>query len=133
MINVNGSSVDGNVTISGFSTFSLKNTLIDANLNIQGLTGTSSNSLCGVTLKTNLFVDGNASTIVIGSSSSCAGNTVQGKVDITNNTGAISVFGNAITNKLSCTGNNASLLTGGGNTASQKMGQCSAYSTPKCD
>jgi hypothetical protein len=42
------------------------------------------------------------------------------------NTAATQVFGNKVSNTLQCQSNTAS-ITGGGNTAKQKQGQCAAF------
>jgi len=49
---------------------------------------------------------------------------VAGNVDVSNNASA-SVFSNRVHGNLSCTAN--SIITGGGNTASKKTGQCATF------
>jgi hypothetical protein len=52
-------------------------------------------------------------------------NTVGGNLLDQNNTGATQVFTNAITHNLQCSGNSS--ITGGGNTAARKLGQCGTF------
>ena len=53
------------------------------------------------------------------------GNTVGGNLQDNNNTGATQVFNNLVDNNLRC--QQDSVITGGGNTAKSKQGQCAAY------
>jgi hypothetical protein len=122
-----GGSVDNNLQISGASTFSLNGVSIDGNLVIQNIPASSSqNKICGVTVK-QLQIQGNAVAIALGSGDgSCAGNTINGNLQIDNNTAPISVFQNVIDGNLQCSGNTA--ISGGGNTVTkQKQGQCAGY------
>jgi len=53
------------------------------------------------------------------------GNTVGGNLRDNNDTGAAQVFNNLVDNNLQC--QQDSVITGGGNTAKSKQGQCAAY------
>jgi hypothetical protein len=53
------------------------------------------------------------------------GNTVGGNLQDNNNTGATQVFNNLVDNNQQC--QQDSEITGGGNTAKSKQGQCAAY------
>lgn len=86
-----------------------------------------------------------ATAVLIGAASGCAGNKVSGNLQVQNNTAstridsntvggnltdqnntaATQVFTNVITGQLQCSGNSS--ITGGGNTASSKKGQCAAF------
>jgi len=55
----------------------------------------------------------------------CAGNTFGKNVSAQNNTGALFIFDNTVGHSLACSANSS--ITGGGNTASVKTGQCSAF------
>src|SRR5271169_2054617 len=71
--------VDGNVTISGTSAFSLEGATIGGNLQIQQLlAGQPQSAVCGTMIKGNLQVQNDRSPIEIGakSANACAGNTV---------------------------------------------------------
>jgi hypothetical protein len=53
------------------------------------------------------------------------GNTVSGNLQDQDNTGPSQVFNNSIGKNLLCQGNSS--ITGGGNSAKSKQGQCSAF------
>lgn len=76
-------------------------------------------SCAGNTIKSNLQVQYNtASTQLIG-------NNVYGNLQDNYNTAATQVTGNTVGNDLQCQNNTA--ITGGGNTAEKKQGQCAAF------
>ncbi len=147
-LNTNGGTVDHNIQISGASTFSLVGTSVGGNLQIQNIpAGSSQNQICGVTTDNDMQIQSNGVAIAVGSSGpSCAGNhiggnlqvtgntasvsiynnTVAGDLQVNNNTAPESVFTNIITKNLQCNGN-TSTITGGGNTAKSKSGQCSLF------
>jgi len=72
-------------------------------------------------------VAGDASPLQIGSTSpgSCAGNAIGGNASINVNSGAIALYDNSVTGTLSCSANKS--ITGGGNTAKSKLGQCKSF------
>jgi hypothetical protein len=92
-----GQQVGGNVQVHNGSTVTINGGSTGGNVQIQN--GTSAVDI---------------SSVVIG-----------GQLHIQNNTGSVRVFNNRIDKNLHCQ-NNAS-ITGGGNTAKQKQGQCSAF------
>jgi hypothetical protein len=101
--------------------------MIDGNLEIHNISpGPTQNQICGVNLNGNLQFHNNGTPVQIGSpSSSCVGNLVGGNLDIHDNSAPTQVFDNTVSGKLQCH-NNAS-TQGGGNTASQKQGQCATF------
>ena len=120
--------VTGNAAISGSSTFSiLPGTQIQGNLNIRDIASeTTTNQVCGIKLGGNAAVSSNASPIQIGSSDgSCLGNSVSGNFSIANNTAPTQVYNNTVDKNLSCSGNTS--ITGGGDSAGTKKGQCAAF------
>jgi len=145
---IDQTTVKGNVQVTGGGTFAIgPSSAINGNLQIQSIpVGTAQNQVCGTTVTGNLQFHNNGTAVQIGSaSSSCAGNTIGGNLQVDNNTGSTAIFNNTvagnlqdqdnvgstqvvnntITHNLQCGGN--TLITGGGNTASQKQGQCAAF------
>jgi hypothetical protein len=121
---------------------------IDGKLEIQRLArGPYQSQVCGTTVGRNVEVRDNRAAVLIGSTvpTSCAGNnigdnleisrnvgntsadanTVKGNLEDYHNTGPAQVFNNVISGNLGC-GNNSS-ITGGGNTAGKKLGQCANF------
>jgi hypothetical protein len=140
--------VSGNVQVNGGGTFSLGPGLtIGQGLYISSLpSGTGPNRVCGTMVQGTLQFQNNASAVLIGSpSAACAGNTVSGDLLVSanfaattvdnntvtgnlvdqNNAGATHVFDNVIGHDLRC--QNDTLITGGGNTAKFKQGQCATF------
>jgi len=108
-INVTGGSfvlactVDGNVTISGNSAFSLHGASIGNNLHIQSLlAGQPQGAVCGSMIKGNLVVQNNASPVEIGANNAnaCAGNTVRNNLQVRNNSAATSIDYNNVSGNL---------------------------------
>ena len=142
------SQVGGNVQIMG-GTFTIgPGSTVGGNLQIQNLpTGTGPNQVCGTTVNGNLQFQTSGTALLIGSTNpaSCAGNNVGGDLQVQNNTAATTVAGNTvggnlqdnnntaptqvftnmIANNLQCAGDTS--ITGGGNTARSKQGQCSTF------
>jgi hypothetical protein len=80
----------------------------------------SSTTACpGNIITSNFSVDYNAG------ATSIVSNSVGGNLEDLSNTGATLVSGNQITGSLKCLGDTS--ITGGGNTAAQKPGQCAAF------
>jgi hypothetical protein len=100
---------DGPTTCAGNSVW--------GNLTIQG--NSAPVSVTGNTVSNNLTVQNNSGSTVIN------GNTVGGNLIDHNNTGANQLFADGIARNLLCQGNTA--ITGGGDTASFKQGQCSIF------
>jgi hypothetical protein len=144
---LNGVTVGGNVQVQGRGNISiLPSTYIGGNLQIQNLQAGTANEVCGANIKGNLQYQNNGAAVQIGASSGCPGNTIQGDLEIGNNTAwtqvagntvvgnlqvqnntgaATQVSNNAVTKSLQCQNNSS--ITGGGNSASQKQGQCSSF------
>jgi hypothetical protein len=144
-----GDVIGGSVQIDGGHTFSIgPSTVIDGNLVIESTpTGKLPNEVCGSTVEGNLQVLGNGTPVDVGSAtpSLCAGNHVLGNLDVEsnsaatavygntvggnlvdeNNRGSTKVFGNKVLDSLECQNNTS--ITGGGNVAGQKLGQCSGF------
>lgn len=127
-LSLTNTSVTGNMTIQGSAGFSIgAGTSISGNLSIENIaSGSAANQICGAKLDGNLTISGNATPVEIGSTSSaCMGNSFGNNVTLDTNTGAVRVYNNAIQKNLSCTGNTT--ITGGGNLAGRKTGQCTAF------
>jgi len=108
--------------------------------------GTAPSQVCRATVKGNLWFRNNRTGVQIGSASpSCAGNAINGNLEVQDSTGFTAIFGNTVlgnledlnnagptqvfdntvTNNLQCQDNRS--ITGGGNTAGLKEGQCAAF------
>ena len=142
------SQVGGNVQVNS-GTFTIgPGSTIGGNLEIQSLpNGSGQNQVCSTTVNGNLTFQSSGTAVLIGSANpaSCAGNNVGGNLTVQSNTAATTVAGNTVggnltdqnntaptqvfTNmvsaNLSCTGDTS--ITGGGNTAKSKQGQCSTF------
>jgi hypothetical protein len=108
-VNVTGGSfalactADGNVTISGSSSFSLHGASIGNDLHIQSLSaGQPQGAVCGSMIKGNLVVQNNASPVEIGANNAnaCAGNTVGNNLHVHNNSAATSIDYNSVSGNL---------------------------------
>lgn len=121
-------SVFGNVQIQGGSTYTLGPSLsIWSTLSVQNIpSGSAQNTVCGVNVNGSLYFDGNGTAAQIGSSAgSCPGNQIGGDLEVNGNTAPVQVFDNTVRDNLTCSGNSS--VTGAGNTARQKLGQCSSF------
>ena len=140
--------VKGNLQVQNGGTVSVgPNALIQGNLQIQNVPASAAASqICRATVQGNVQVQNTGGAVQIGSASAgCAGNIISGNLQVQNNAGATGVVGNivsgnlqdqnntaptqvtdnTVTNILQCENNTS--ITGGGNTASLKQGQCSAF------
>jgi hypothetical protein len=139
--------VDGNVTISGSSTFSLVGATIGGNLQIQQLSaGQPPSAVCGTVIQGNLQVQNDGSPIDIGAST-CAGNTVGqnlqagnnyaalsidynnvgGNLQVNNDTVTTDVSANTVAQNLQCQNNTPGITDVAPNTVQgQAQGQCAA-------
>jgi hypothetical protein len=142
---ITGSTVAGSAQITG-GTFSIgPSATIGGNLQIQNLpAGGGTDQVCGATVRGSLTVQNSATPVQIGSGSGCAGNSIGGNLQVQsnsattaiysnsvtgfitdiNNTGASQVFTN-VSSVLQCSGNHS--ITGGGNRAITKQGQCATF------
>jgi membrane-associated phospholipid phosphatase len=130
-VTVNGGSfdlacfVDGNVTISGSSAFSLDGATIGNDLHIQSLSaGQPLSTVCGTVIKGNLVVQNNGSPVEIGANNTtaCPGNTVGNDLQAHNNTAALSIDDNNVGGNLQVN-NNAAATDVSGNTVTHNL-QC---------
>jgi len=121
-----GSTVNGNlefqdngtaVLIGAASPAICLGNFIDGNLTIQS--NTAAVSAVGNTVKGNLTVQSNTAATVVDN------NTVSGNLQDQSNTASTQVFTNVIGGNLQCQSNTT--ISGGGNKAKSKQGQCSAY------
>ena len=119
--------VDGNLQISNGGSFTIgPGTVVGGALQVQNLPSSSGqNEICGTSVGGNLQVGNNAAAVLVGAPSSCAGNTVKGNLQITNDSGATEVFNNIVGNQLQCQNNKT--ISGGGNQAGAKQGQCGTF------
>jgi lysophospholipase L1-like esterase len=143
---LSGTTVGGNVQIQGGGAFSIAGfTRIVGNLQIQNLPASATqNQVCSASVSGNLTYQNSGASAEIGAATLCHGNTVGGDLQVGNNTAAVGIVGNIVTGNLqvqnntgatTVSGNNSKTLqcqgnatiTGSGNTASQKQGQCSAF------
>jgi hypothetical protein len=126
-VTISNSTVSGDMQMNGGGPFAIgPGTVIKGNLQIQAMPASSTvSTMCGAVVNNSLQVQSDAAPIHIGSSSGCAGNTIHGNVQIQSNTAPVQVFGNTVTYNLMCNANTS--ITGGGNTAMLKQGQCSAF------
>jgi len=125
---LSNSTVTGNMAVQGGSGFSFgPGTKIAGNLSIQNVaSGSAASQICQATVSGNLNISGNAIPIQIGNpQNSCFGSSFGKNVDITGNTASVTVYDNTVGKNLSCSGNTS--ITGGGNSAQQKGGQCAGF------
>jgi cytoskeletal protein CcmA (bactofilin family) len=144
-LELSGATVKGQITVQGGGTVSiLPSTLIEGNLQIEDLpAGSAPIQICGATIDGNLQYQDNAAPVTIGAPPGCAADTIRGNLQVsgnsastvisgddvngnlqvTDNTGpSTQVSGNVVGQNLQCQ-NNAS-ITGAGNSARAKQGQC---------
>lgn len=144
-LSLSQSRIGGNVQVDG-GTFAINpGTVIGGNLQVQGLSGgTAQNQVCGSVVHGELVVQQNGAAVVIGTPS-CAGNSIGGNLQVQSNSGATAVGANTISGNLQDNSNRGptqvfnntirgilqcqqnSSITGGGNKAQLKQGQCAAF------
>ncbi len=147
-LRVVGSVVGGNVQVHGDGQYIIgPGAIIRGDLQIQNLPGGAiSNQICDATVHGNLQFQNNGTAVEIGSDHpSCAGNIISGDLHVQNNTGstaisnnivggnlqdqnntaATQVFDNFVEHNLQCQNNRE--ISGGGNSAKHKQGQCSPF------
>jgi hypothetical protein len=110
---INGSPVE----IGSASVSSCGGNVIGGDLDVEN--NAAANSIYGNTVKDNLLDRNNTAASVVD------GNTVGDNLKVDNNAVSTQVFNNSVTNDLQC--QNDTSITGGGNTAQQKKGQCSSF------
>jgi hypothetical protein len=134
-VTVTNSTVGGNAQFNGGSFSIGSGTVIQGNLQANGLPGGSAilNLVCGASIGGNLQYQNNAGAAVIGGPTvlatstfaSCPGNVVNGNMQVDNNSSQIQVYNNKVKNNLQCQQNSS--IQGGGDTARNQQGQCSAF------
>ena len=146
-LELSGAKVKGQVQVQGGGTVSiLQSTLIAGNLQIQNLpAGSPQVQICGATIDGNLQYQNNGAAVTIGAAPACTGNTIQGNLQVSGNSAAIEisdntvggnlqvqndtgpstdVTGNRVSKNLQC--ENDAAISGGGNSAQKKQGQCAS-------
>jgi len=146
-LSISNSTVGLDLQITGGGAFTIgPAAILRGNLQIQNLPASAGmNQVCGSTVKGNLTFQNSGTVMQTGSASGCSGNvvsgdltvqnnpasttidsnTVKGNLTDQNNTAPSQVFTNAVTKNLQCNGNGS--ISGGGNTASSKQGQCATF------
>ncbi len=145
---LSNATIGNNVQVNGGGTFSFGQlTTIKGNLEIHNIpAGAAQNQVCATNVAGNLQFHNNGTAVLIGSGSpSCPGNVIRGNLEVHENTAATAIFGNTVggnlqdqnntasaevfqnvvTHSLQCQNNTS--ITGGGNSASQKQGQCAGF------
>jgi legume-like lectin family protein len=144
---ISNSTVGNGLEVIGDGSYSIGPAAsIGGDLQILGPCSSSgTNQVCGASVSHNLLLQNSGAAAQIGSATGCAGNTVGGNLQVLNNSGATTidsntvggnlldqnnlgatqVFTNTITHNLQCSGNSS--ITGGGNTAAHKLGQCATF------
>jgi hypothetical protein len=142
--------IGGTVQVVGGIGFSVKSTTINGTLQVVSLpASTAVDQVCGSHIKGAVQVSSSATAVHIGEATGCAGNTIDGSLQVTSNSAQTQLIGNhvggglqdnsnvtsvspatqvtsnIITGALQCSGNSS--IVGGGNTASVKQGQCSTF------
>jgi hypothetical protein len=141
--------VAGAVQVTGGVKFSINATTINSSLQVLSLpTSTTVSQACSSHIKGSVQVQSNGSPVDIGATSGCAGNQIDGSLQVQSNSAqtqlvanhvngslqdnsnnaaspASQVISNIIVGALQCSGNSS--ITGSGNTASVKQGQCSTF------
>ena len=145
-LTLTGATVQGNVQVNGASNVSIgPATTINGNLQIQSLLAGMVAQICGAKVQGNLQFQSNATAVEIGASSACPGNVIGGNLQVQSNTASTVIYGNSVNGNLQDQSNSAatqvsdnqvggalqcqsnSSITGSGNTAKQKQGQCTGY------
>ena len=124
---VRGATIAGNLRINS-GIFSIgAGTTIKGNLQIQNIpAGSTGAQICGATVNGNLMLQNNEIAVALGTpSTSCAGDIIRGNLLIASNSAPIGVFNNSVSGNLQCQNNSA--ITGSGNIAAKKQGQCSSF------
>jgi hypothetical protein len=145
---LSGATVSRHVRIRGGGSFFIgPSTTIMGDLEIEDIPlATTESHVCGTHVRGDLRLRENAAPIQIGSEDgSCPGNTIRGNFEVDgnsaatgiigntvgwnlddhNNAGPTQVFDNTVRGRLLCYDNNS--ITGGGNTARRKEGQCKDF------
>ena len=122
-----GATVTGNMSIQGGAAFGIgPGTTINGSLSIVNVAGAAASQICQSSVGGNLQVSNNSIPIAIGlPQTSCSPNSFGKNVEIQGNRAPIAFNDNTVAKSLTCS-QNAS-ISGGGNTADKKTGQCSGF------
>ena len=116
--------VGGNLQVSGGTYAIGPQASVKNNLSVQNTPAGSQGQVCGAAIGGNLLIQNNAGAVQIGSAS-CRGNNVSGNMEVDNNAAPIGIFNNTVGGNLNC--QQDPFITGSGNTAKKKQGQCAAF------
>jgi hypothetical protein len=146
-LELSGATVTGQVQVQGGGTASiLQSTHIEGNLQIQNLpAGSAPIEVCGAAIDGNLQYQNNDAAVTIGAPSGCAGDTIGGNLQVNGNQASATISGNTVGGNLQVQNNsgpstqvsgnevgknlqceNNAVLSGGGNSAQEKQGQCAS-------
>jgi beta-glucosidase len=124
-------SVSGDVIVKPTTGVRVRASSIDGKLLVNAASGASdpqasgTNLLCGTTVGGDVQIVGSGPSAGWNIGGVCGGNTVGGDLQFNGNQGASTITGNTIAGDLKCAGNGA--VSGNGNTASRKRGQCAGF------
>jgi beta-glucosidase len=124
-------SVGGDLTIKSTSGVRIRNSSVAGGVLINGATAAAnpqsagSNVICGTHVTGDLQVLNSGPSAGWNLGGVCGGNTVGGDVQFNYNQAGSSLTGNTIAGTLKCANNGA--VTGSGNTAATKKGQCAGF------
>lgn len=112
-----------------------KATVVTGSVSVTGTTSVpgfpTTNVICdGTQILGSLSLSANKAPFKVGTGADCfytPGSAVFGSMAVTGNSAAVTLTQVSIKNTLSCSGNTPAPTDGGGNTATTKVGQCSAF------
>ncbi len=118
---------EGKLQISGASTFTIEDTAINGNVQINNIpAGAAQNQICGTDIEGNLQFNNNGTAVAIGTTSaSCPGNKIGGRMQFNHNRAAVQVSDDTAGSDLQCHCNSS--ITGSGDTAESMQGQCAGF------
>ena len=146
-LELSGATVKGQVQVQGGGTVSiLPSTLIEGNLQLQNLpAGSPQIEVCGATIDGNLQYQNDGVAVAIGAAPACAGNTIEGNLQVSGNSAAVEISANTVAGNLQVQNNtgpstvvsgnvvgknlqceNNAAISGGGNSAQKKQDQCAS-------
>jgi hypothetical protein len=119
--------IEGGLQITGASTFSIEDTVINGNVQINNISaGPAQNQICGTDIKGRVQLNNNGAAVAIGTTSaSCPGNKIGGRMQFNHNRAALQVSDDTAGGDLQCHSNSS--ITGSGDTADSLQGQCAAF------
>jgi hypothetical protein len=144
-VTIMNSTLGHNLQVTNGGSFAISGTTIAGNVVVLNLpAGPGTNTICGSSVTGNVQVQNSGTAVQLGATG-CAGNVVGGDIEVHKNSAATTidyntvngslidqtntaptqVFTNAVSMNLQCQWNRS--ITGGGNTASSKQGQCTRF------